>query len=137
LNVLEIRLEILKAEGLGFNQAEAVKTISEKYDVPKSVLWYHYRTKPKWQPHFQGIDTEKLRLTILNRYEYCYRESSFILHTTLNENVKLGALSRMIETLHGQSDLLGPQKVELTQTEPFKVIMWRPEKNADTPKTRE
>lgn len=137
MNLLERRLEILKAEAMGFSQGEAVKTISDKYDLPKSVLWYDYRTKPKWQTHIQGIDAENLRLTIHNRYEYCYKEASFLLLTTQNESVKLGALARMTDILNGHSQLLGSSKrTEGSQTEPFIIKMWRPD-NADIPKQTE
>ena len=106
MNILERRLEILKAEGMGMNRAETVKQISEQYNIPKDDLWRDYRTKPKWQNHFQGLDADKLRFTIHNRLEYCYRKASFLLLTTQNESVKLGALARMTEILSVHSQLL-------------------------------
>ncbi len=127
MNILERRLEVLKCEQIGYSRAETVIELSKKYDIPKSVLWYDYRNKRKWQPHIQGIDAEQLRLTIHNRFEYCYRKASFLLMTSQNENVQLGALSRMIEVLNAYSHLLGPQVEVGTEDKPFIIKYWRPE----------
>jgi len=75
---LERRLELLKLEGLGLSHIEIVKLLSQKWRKSARAIYYDLETRDTWQPLFnQVFDQEKVRLVVLNRYEYVYREAAF------------------------------------------------------------
>jgi len=95
--MVQRRLELLKMEGLGFNQAEIVKQLSEKYQCSTRVIYYDFERRPSWQPTLlQLSDQEKILLKVINRYEQIYRQAAFKCLTAANENVRIGALKVML-----------------------------------------
>jgi len=90
---------LLKMEGLGFNQAEIVKQLSEKYRCSARAVYYDFERRPGWQPVLlQLSDQEKVLLKVINRYEQIYRQAAFKCLTAANENVWIGALKVMLAT---------------------------------------
>jgi len=97
ITVVQRRLELLKMEGLGFNQAEIVKQLSEKYQCSARAVYYDFARRPGWQPTLlQLADQEKVLLKVINRYEQIYRQAAFKCLTADNENVWIGALKVML-----------------------------------------
>ena len=47
------RLELLKMEGMGFNQSEIVKQLSEKYRCSERTVYYDFENRRDWQPALQ------------------------------------------------------------------------------------
>ena len=95
--MIQRRLELLKMEGLGFNQAEIVKQLSEKYHCSTRAIYYDFERRPGWQPTLlQLADHEKILLKVINRYEQIYRQAAFKCLTADNENVWIGALKVML-----------------------------------------
>jgi len=85
--VVQRRLELLKMEGLGFNQAEIVKQLSEKYQCSARAVYFDFERRPSWQPTLlQLSDQEKVLLKVINRYEQIYRQAAFKCLTAANEN---------------------------------------------------
>ena len=119
-HLIERRLELLKMEGLGFNQGEIVKLIAEKYQVCTRAVFYDFQNRSQWQPTLTSCDPRRSLLKCLNRLEFCYLESAFILKTTQNDLAKLGAINSMRETvkllidvqgLAGLKDAAGPERL--------------------------
>ena len=95
---VERRLELLKMEGLGFNQAEIVKHLSTKYQVSERQVYYDFQRRERWQPSFQQFqENENAIMRVINRYEHVYREAAFLKLNTSHDNVKLGTLRVMLE----------------------------------------
>jgi nicotinic acid phosphoribosyltransferase len=95
---LERRLELLKMEGSGFNQAEIVKHLSSKYRVSERQVYYDFEKRVRWQPMYQQFKTkENAVMRIINRYEHVYREAAFLKLNTSHDNLKIGALKVMLD----------------------------------------
>ena len=95
----ERRLELLKMEGNGFNQAEIVKHLSEKFQCCARTVYRDFEKREEWQPSLQHLDYQgRVLMKILNRYEHVYRHAGFLLLQASHENAKLGALKIMLET---------------------------------------
>ena len=99
VNVAERRLELLKMEGNGFNQAEIVKHLSQKFQCCDRTVYRDFEKREEWQPALQHVgDQGRMLMKILNRYEQVYRHAGFMLLQASHENAKLGALKIMVET---------------------------------------
>jgi len=72
LKTVARRLELLKMEGMGFNQAEIVKQLSEKYQYSDRTIYYDFENRAEWQPVLQQLDDHEaillktLKLIFLN-----------------------------------------------------------------------
>jgi len=98
LDAVSRRLELLKLEGLGFSQAEIVKELSAKCECSRRTVYNDFETRAGWQPVLQSVlDSEKLSLKIVNRYEQIYRQASVRLLTFSQEVAQLGALNVMLK----------------------------------------
>jgi len=98
LEVVKRRLEVLKLEGLGFNQAEIVKQLSQKAECSERTLYNDFETRADWQPILQGVfKPEDVLLKITNRYEQIYRQASMRVLSSPNPLVQLGALNTMLK----------------------------------------
>jgi hypothetical protein len=92
------RLELLKLEGLGFSQAEIVKELSQKCACSKRTVYNDFESREKWQPTIQSvIDSGRLLLKVVNRYEQIYRQASIRLLTATEDACQLGALNIMLK----------------------------------------
>jgi len=118
--LVERRLELLRMEGLGFNQGEITKVLAEKYGLNRRTVQYDFENRVSWQPMFTNCDPRRSLLKTLNRFEFLYREAAFILKTTQNDLAKLGAINSMRETvkllidvqgLAGLKDVAGPERL--------------------------
>ena len=49
------RLDLLKLEGMGFNQSEIVKQLSEKYRCSDRTVYYDFENRRDWQPALQQL----------------------------------------------------------------------------------
>ena len=99
LNVAERRLELLKMEGNGFNQAEIVKHLSQKFQCCDRTVYRDFEKREEWQPALQHMEDQgRTLMKILNRYEQVYRHAGFMLLQASHENAKLGALKIMLES---------------------------------------
>ena len=94
----ERRFELLRMEGSGFNESEIVKHLSQKYQVSERQVYYDFETRPSWQPAYQQFKKNEMTIMkAINRYEYVYREASFLRLRTSHENIQLGALKVMLD----------------------------------------
>jgi AcrR family transcriptional regulator len=112
-NTLEIRLNILKYEGMGLSKTETVKAIAEKLGCSKSDIYWHYSTRPKWQRDFLDYtDRAGFFDMAVSRLNYIYREATFQYFRADNSSAKCGFLRLMLEdTLH-LKDLVQAAEVE-------------------------
>ena len=93
------RLEFLKLEGMGFNQSEIVKQLSEKHRCSERTVYYDFEKRGDWQPALQQLDDHQaILLKTVNRYEQIYRQASVRLLTGTQEATQLGALNIMLKT---------------------------------------
>ena len=98
MNTVERRLELLKLEGIGFNQVEIVKQLSQKHGCSDRTVYYDFENRASWQPTLQQLsDHEAILLKTVNRYEQIYREASVRLLTGTQELTQLGALNIMLK----------------------------------------
>jgi len=98
VNTVERRLELLKLEGIGFNQVEIVKQLSQKHGCSDRTVYYDFENRASWQPTLQQLsDHEAILLKTVNRYEQIYREASVRLLTGTQELTQLGALNIMLK----------------------------------------
>ena len=98
MNTVTRRLELLKLEGMGFNQSEIVKELSEKYRCSERAVYYDFETREDWQPSLQQLDDpQAILLKTINRYEEIYRQASMRLLTGTQEFTQLGALNIMLK----------------------------------------
>jgi transcriptional antiterminator len=92
------RLELLKLEGLGFSQLEIVKELSIKCACSERTVYSDFESRESWQPIVQSvIDSRKVLLKVVNRYEQIYRQASMRLLTFQNELAQLAALNTMLK----------------------------------------
>ena len=92
------RLDLLKLEGMGFNQSEIVKQLSEKYRCSERTVYYDFENRRDWQPSLQQLDDhQSILLKTVNRYEQIYRQASVRLLTGTQEATQLGALNIMLK----------------------------------------
>jgi len=98
LNTVARRLELLKLEGMGFNQSEIVKQLSEKFQCSDRTVYYDFENREDWQPALQQLDDpQTILLKTINRYEEIYRQASVRLLTGTQEFTQLGALNIMLK----------------------------------------
>ena len=98
MRTVERRLELLKLEGMGFNQVEIVKQLSQKHGCSDRTVYYDFENRANWQPTLQQLsDPEAILLKIVNRYEQIYRQASIRLLTGTQEATQLGALNIMLK----------------------------------------
>jgi hypothetical protein len=98
LDTVARRLELLKLEGIGFNQAEIVKDLSEKHRCSARTVYYDFENREDWQPVLQQLgDSQSILLKAVNRYEQIYRQASVRLLTGVQEATQLGALNIMLK----------------------------------------
>lgn len=92
------RLELLKLEGMGFNQSEIVKELSKKYRCSERTVYYDFENREDWQPALQQLDDHQaILLKTVNCYEQIYRLASVRLLTGTQEATQLGALNVMLK----------------------------------------
>ena len=92
------RLELLKMEGMGFNQSEIVKELSVKHRCSDRTVYYDFENRRDWQTSLQQLDDhESILLKTVNRYEQIYRQASVRLLTGTQEATQLGALNVMLK----------------------------------------
>ena len=92
------RLDLLKLEGMGFNQSEIVKQLSAKYRCSDRTVYYDFENRRDWQTSLQQLDDhESILLKTVNRYEQIYRQASVRLLTGTQEATQLGALNIMLK----------------------------------------
>jgi len=98
LDTVARRIELLKLEGMGFNQVEIVKELSEKHQCSERAVYYDFESREGWQPVLQQLgDSQAVLLKTVNRYEQIYRQASVRLLTGSQEATQLGALNVMLK----------------------------------------
>jgi len=98
LDTVARRLELLKLEGMGFNQAEIVKQLSEKHQCSDRAVYYDFENREDWQTALQELGNNQIiLLKVINRYEQIYRQASVRLLTGAQEATQLGALNIMLK----------------------------------------
>jgi transcriptional antiterminator len=98
VDVVSRRLELLKLEGLGFSQVEIVKELSQKCACSRRTVYNDFETRESWQPIVQSvIDSRRVLLKVVNRYEQIYRQASVRLLAFTEEASQLGALNTMLK----------------------------------------
>jgi len=92
-NTVEIRLKLLKMQGLGFSKMETVKHLSEKFDITVSGAYYHFETIDKWIDQYLDFkNIKEFQFNILNQFNQINREASFQYLHTADPNAKIGFL---------------------------------------------
>ncbi len=123
-NTLDRRLDLLKMEGEGYERIDIVKTLATKYSLSTRALQYDFEKRAHWQPSITSKDPVTNQLRAQNRLEHVYRESAFLFRTSKNENVQLGALNSMRETVRALSELQGLYKIaETPQDKQLKLLI--------------
>jgi len=129
---------LLRLEGKGFHRIEVVKELSTKFGVTEQTIYNDYASRQEWQPKLSDLTDSNVLMKIANRYDQIYRDLSFKALETKNESVWLGCQNDKIKINQLMAEtLLGigtNKKVELTQTQPFIIEMWRPEVGNTKPK---
>jgi len=98
LDTVARRLELLKLEGMGFNQSEIVKELGAKFQCSARTVYYDFENREDWQPALQQLDDyQAILLKTVNRYEQIYRQASVRLLTGTQEATQLGALNIMLK----------------------------------------
>jgi hypothetical protein len=105
---LELKTELLRLEGAGFNEREIVEQLHERFHAARKTVYYYYRTRPQWQPEILGLSEAKEAYhQTLNRLEYIYKEFSIICLSAREDSNKIGALKGMLETTLKKAELTG------------------------------
>jgi len=92
-NTVEIRLKLLKMQGLGFSKRETVKHLSETFKISESAGYYHFATRDRWISQYLDFkDKEELKFNILNQFNQINREASFQYLHTADPKAKIGFL---------------------------------------------
>jgi len=92
-NTVEIRLKLLKMQGLGFSKMETVKHLSEKFDITVSGAYYHFETIDKWIDQYLDFkNIKEFQFNILNQFNQINREASFQYLHTADPKAKIGFL---------------------------------------------
>ncbi len=113
--VVERRLEFLKLEAKGFSLCEIVKLLSEKYQTSERNLYYDAETRDTWQPVLTQIfDLDKVRLILINRYDFLYRQASLHFQTA-SEAQKPIYLSKMVDITDHMVSILGLETLKEKQ----------------------
>jgi len=98
LDTVDRCLELLKLEGMGFNQSEIVKQLIENYRCSERTVYYDFENREDWQPALQQLDDhQSILLKTVNCYEQIYRQASVRLLTGTQEATQLGALNVMLK----------------------------------------
>jgi hypothetical protein len=124
------RLDLLRMEGLGFSPSEITKELSEKHACSRRTVQNDIHNRQKWQSKLMALENpQQILLKLQNREEQIYQKAGYKYLTSQNENIQLGALKLMWEINRHRSEILETPngKMEITQTEPFIIKMWRPE----------
>ena len=95
-STVEIRLELLKKIGEGFNKRETVKHLQETFGITEQGAYYHFRTKDKWLPQYCAFDAD-FSFQVKQRFNHIYREASFRYLHAEGDNARIGFLRTMIE----------------------------------------
>jgi len=91
-----------------------VKLLSEKYQTSERNIYYNAETRNTWQPVLtQLFDLDKVRLVVINRYDFLYRQASLHFQTA-SEAQKPGYLSKMVEVTDRLVALLGLETLKKT-----------------------
>ena len=119
MNGSEIKLEILKKQGMGFARNEIANTIAKQFNVTERNVYYHLKSMSKFQAKIMA--TEESFYANLNRYEMMYREFAFqYLQAKGNEKVGYGRLMMetqdRIRTLTVNPDQLRPEQKDIALT---------------------
>ena len=68
--VVSRSLELLKLEGMGFNQSEILKQLSEKFQCSERFVCYDFENRECWQLFLGQLgDRESILLKVVIRYE--------------------------------------------------------------------
>ena len=120
--VVERRLEFLKLEAKGFSLCEIVKLLSEKYKTSERNLYYDAETRDTWQPVLTQIfDLDKVRLILINRYDFLYRQASLHFQTA-SEAQKPIYLSKMVDITDHMVSILGLETLKEKQDSQRRAI---------------
>lgn len=109
LNLYERRSLILKKQAEGYDDTSLVKDMECQYGVSKTNTWHDLRTIQQWAPRFQDANMIDLKVKLLARGEYLYREASFQYRMCSNDCVKQGWFSRMQSAHHDLCVLINPE----------------------------
>jgi len=95
---LEIKTDILKKDGEGFSRAEAVKDLSQKYNVSPRDIYYYFENMAKWLPEILGYqDAKQHWLTCMARLETIYSAAGFYRFQGSSDVVRIQALKIQLE----------------------------------------
>jgi len=93
-----------------------------KYRTSERNIYYDAETRDSWQPVLtQLFELDKVRLIIVNRYEYLYRMASFQFQTA-SEPQKPTYLSKMVDITDRLVTLLGLETLKEKQDSEKRVV---------------
>ena len=92
-----------------------MKLLSEKYQTSERNLYYDAETRDTWQPVLTQIfDLDKVRLILINRYDFLYRQASLHFQTA-SEAQKPIYLSKMVDITDHMVSILGLETLKEKQ----------------------
>jgi len=113
-DTVDLKRDLIRLIGQGFNLAEIVQSLSGKYHVSQRDIYYHYSTLDKWTQYF--LTTQQAKQDFLSsciRLDYIYRSFSFLYLNSSDTNVKLGALNGMLRTIRDKAELKKDQEIDV------------------------
>lgn len=103
----EIRLKLLKMQGLGFSKAETVKQLTETFNITRGGAYYHFETLSKWASQYLDFENVKdFQFNILNQLSTINREASFQYLQAKEDNARIGYLRVRLEALSKLAEFL-------------------------------
>ncbi len=113
MKTVELRLDLLKKIGEGYNKTEIVKYLTKKFSISKSGAYYHFKHIEDWIGQYCNFsDSKYLVFSIKNRFNYIYREASFHCLHAQSDNARIGYLRVMMEANKQLSEYL-PKDVKM------------------------
>jgi hypothetical protein len=106
-NLTERRMEILKMQGMGFNDHEITKELSQKYNVSRRAVQRDIQVQAEWSLVLSKTDRKRLFAKYVAMYEQNYRNMAVIKVTTENESNRIGASKLQVEILDRLCQLYG------------------------------
>ncbi len=114
---LEIKTDILKKDGEGFSKAEAVKDLSQKYNVSPRDIYHYYENMTKWLPEILGYENAKQHwLRCMARLETIYSAAGFYRFKGSSDIVKIQALKIQLECVRTMIAKSGFDYEQLNET---------------------
>jgi len=107
-NTVEIRLELLKSQGIGLTKRETVKRLQDRFGITEQGAYYHFQTLDKWISQYLDFKNIKaFQFNILNQLNTINREASFQYMQAKDPNSKIGFMRTRLTALCKMAEYAG------------------------------